>query len=301
VSNPLLARRPRLAYPFTVLTGPNTVRLVAGEDYRYTLSGPDLDRWLPSLLERCQGKETVTCLLALLESAQREAALQVIGQLYGERVFVDGAAADAHAARTYHVVIDGRGELREQMAALLPSPSERGAGGEGRATQPPQGTPSPPTPLPGGEGGILLFCQDRLDYEEALSQQRRCRENRMPLLWASTGALSRAYVGPLFLPDAGPCFGCLFGAFQRLSPAPEIYDALRDHARQGKPIEPTEFPREGLLILQGLILWKLQEAERDDPSPGLYRLHVLERERFEVSTHRVFADPHCPLCGKERP
>jgi bacteriocin biosynthesis cyclodehydratase domain-containing protein len=275
VSNPLLARRPRLAYPFTVLTGPNTVRLVAGEDHRYTLSAPELDRWLPPLLERCRGKETVTDLLAALELSQREAALQVLGQLYGERVLVDGSATDAHAARKYHVVINGQGELRDQMMPLLPAQT-------------------------GNDAALMLFCQDRLDYEEALIQQRRCREHRTPLLWASTGALSRAYVGPLFLPDAGPCFGCLLGSFQRLSPAPEIYDALRDHARQGKPIEPTEFPREGLLILQGLILWKLQEAERDNPSPGLYRLHVLERERFEVSTHRVFADPNCPVCGKEQ-
>jgi hypothetical protein len=211
VSHPLLARRPRLAYPFTVLTGATTVRLVAGEDHRYTLSAPDLDRWLPPLLARCQGKETVNELLRALDSAQREAALQIIGQLYGERVLVDGSAADAHVAGKYHAIIEGQGELRDQIASLLPVRSEHGA-------------------------ALLLFCQDRLDYEEALSQQRRCRAAKMPLLWASTGALSRAYVGPLFLPDAGPCFGCLFGSFQGLSPAPEIYDALREHARQGKPI-----------------------------------------------------------------
>jgi bacteriocin biosynthesis cyclodehydratase domain-containing protein len=280
VSNPLLARRPRLAYPFTVLTGPNTVRLIAGEDHRYTLSAADLDRWLPPLLERFTGTATVTDLLASLEPAQREAALQVIGQLYGERVLVDGSAADAHVARKYRVLIEGQGELRDIQAA---------AQGGGLASE--------SCDLP---ASLLVFCQDRLDYEEALNQQRRCHAEKIPLLWASTGALSRAYVGPLFLPDAGPCFGCLFGSFQRLSPAPEIYDALRDHARQGKPIQPTEFPREGLLILQGLILWKLREAERDDPSPGLYRLHVLERERFELTTHRVFADPDCPVCGEER-
>src|SRR4051794_6435571 len=32
--------RPRLALPFTFLTGPGRVRLVAGEDFRYTLAGP---------------------------------------------------------------------------------------------------------------------------------------------------------------------------------------------------------------------------------------------------------------------
>jgi bacteriocin biosynthesis cyclodehydratase domain-containing protein len=119
------------------------------------------------------------------------------------------------------------------------------------------------------------------------------------MLWASHGALSRAYVSPLFLPDAGPCFGCLLRSFHRLSPAPEIYDALREHARAGRPIEPVDFPREGLLMLQGIVLWKLAQAEVELPPPALYRLHVLEREHFEVSTHRVFIDSLCPECGKE--
>ena len=89
-------------------------------------------------------------------------------------------------------------------------------------------------------------------------------------------------------------------SFQRLSPAPEIYDALREHAQQNKAITPVDFPYEGLLMLQGVLLWKLHEAEREFPGPALYRLHVLEREHFEVSTHRVFIDPLCPECGKER-
>ena len=38
-----MARRPRLALPFTVLASPDSVRLVAGEDFRYTLTGPELD------------------------------------------------------------------------------------------------------------------------------------------------------------------------------------------------------------------------------------------------------------------
>jgi len=280
VADPFLQRRPRLAYPFTILTSPNTVRLVAGEDYRYTLTAPELDRWLPPLLERFLGKETLQTLFAALTPPQRDAALEVIQHLYGERVLVDGSANDAHAAQKYHVVVEGSGGLRELMAGS---------------------NPSPPAPLPQGERGtLLLLCQDRLDYDEALRTSRRCRETMTPLLWASYGAMHRAYVSPLFLPDAGPCFGCLLRSFQRLSPAPEIYDALREHAQQEKAITPVDFPYEGLLMLQGLLLWKLHEAEREFPGPALYRLHVLEREHFEVSTHRVFIDPLCPECGKER-
>src|SRR5207302_70111 len=45
-----LPTRPCLALPFTVLTAQDRVRLVAGEDFRYTLTGPGLETWLPDWL-----------------------------------------------------------------------------------------------------------------------------------------------------------------------------------------------------------------------------------------------------------
>jgi bacteriocin biosynthesis cyclodehydratase domain-containing protein len=149
-----------------------------------------------------------------------------------------------------------------------------------------------------GKEPLIVFCQDSLDYDEALQRNRAYREAKTPWIWVCTGALNRAYVSPLFLPDAGPCFACLLQSFQRLSPAPEMYDALRQHAQAGRPIAAVDFPYEGLLILQGVLAWKLQQAEAEQPDPGLYRLHVLERAHFEVSTHRVFADPTCRECGR---
>jgi hypothetical protein len=281
VTDPWQQRRPRLAYPFSILTGPNTVRLVAGEDLRYTLTASGLEHWLPSLLEQLTGREMLSVVLAALAPEQRASALEIIQRLYGERVLVDGSAADAHAPRKYHILVAGEGELCERIAArFLSLPlAEEGPG----ATS---------NPLP----NLVVLCQDRLDYEQALQHNRRCRAAEMPFLWVSHGALSRAYVSPLFLHDAGPCFSCLLRSFLRLSPAPEIYDALREHARQGKPLQAAEFPHEGLLILEGLILWKLQQAELQTPSPALYRLHVLEREHCEVSTHHVFVDSFCPEC-----
>ncbi len=268
----LLQRRPRLAYSFTILTDKNTVRLVAGEDYRYTLTGPDLDGWLPPLLKLLVGKETIAELLAPLTNVQRQAAIEAFAHLFGERVLVDGAAADAHRARKFRLAIHGQCKLAEWLTNSIPPA--------------------------GGGCEFNIFCQDRLDYEAAIAFNRRCRAANTPFIWVSYAAMNRAYVSPLFLPDAGPCFGCLLRSFERLSPAPELYGALREHSRQGKPIEPAGFPDEGLQILQGLVAWKLNEAERDDPSPALYRLHVLDREHFEVTTHRVFADPFCPECGR---
>ena len=252
------------------------MRLVAGEDYRYTLTAPALDAWLPALLERLQGRDTLAALLAPLAPGHRDAALQIVAHLYGERVLVDGTAADGHFVQKYAVVIEGQGPLFDSLSSAFP-PSLKDVGGQGR---------------------LVVHCQDRLDYEAALDANRRYRAAKVAFLWASFGAMNRAYVSPLFLPDAGPCFSCLLQAFQRLSPAPEIYDALRAQARAQKPIAPVEFPPGGFLILHGLILWKLREAERADPSPALYRLHVLECEHFDVTTHRVFVDPACPECSK---
>ena len=279
MSDSLLERRPRLAYPFTILTSVNVVRLVAGEDFRYTLTAPDLQSWMPALLKRCVGKDTLSVLIADLSPAQRESAVLLMQQLYGERVLVEGSATDAHAAQKYQVLLEGEGALLSDLrtSALFPA-----------APTPTNGTVS---------RSLSIYCQDRLDYEAALNHSRRCRGARMPMLWASCGAMTRAYVSPLFLPDAGPCFGCLLRSFQRLSPAPEIYDALREHARQQQPIEPVDFPAEGLSILRGLVAWKVKQAELEQPSAGLYRLHVLERERFEVATQRVFADVFCPECN----
>jgi bacteriocin biosynthesis cyclodehydratase domain-containing protein len=276
VADPFLSRRLRLAYPFTILTDAGIVRLVAGEDYRYTLTSPELDRWLPAMIAQLTGKEPLARLLEGLDSTQRESALQIVQQLLGERVLVDGAAADAHLARSFRIELQGTGRLRELLEAETTST---------------------------GQAPLVVLCQDRLDYEETLALNRRCREAMTPFLWASYGAMNRAYVSPLFLPDAGPCFGCLLRSFQRLSPAPEIYDALRDHTRRGRSIAATDFPREGLLILQGMVLWKLQQAAAELCDPALYRLHVLERANFEVTTHRVFADPLCAECrpaGKSR-
>ena len=269
-SDPWQHRRPRLAYPFTFLTQPDTVRLIAGEDYRYTLTGPALDGWLPAFLERLAGQDSLETLLAVLPAERRAHALQLVQHLYGERVLVDGPAAAAHLARCHRPRVRGRGPLTSLLSSL-------GAASAGIAD-------------------VIVLCQDTLDYAEALHCNRECRELGVPFLWTSTAALNRGYVSPLFLPDAGPCFACLLRSFQRLSPAPELYDALLEHSRGGGPFRSTEFPPDGLMVLQGLVRWKLIQAGLEHPAAALYRLHVLEVESMEVTTHRVFADPECPDC-----
>ncbi len=268
-------RRPRLAYPFTVLAQPNTVRLVAGEDYRYTLTGAGLERWLPDLLGRCNGGATVASLLDDLAQDQRRDARHVLERLYGERVLVDGPAAAAHAGRRYCWRVSGSGALVERLTRSSNQAVDRDP--------------------------ITIYCQDRLDYAAALATGAAARARREPFLWVSYGPCQRAYISPLFLPDAGPCFACLYRCFQRLSPAPEIYAALLELESAGRSIAPSDFAGEGIDILDALVRWKLAQAEAEQPTAVLYRLHVLERATLEISTHRVFVDPECPGCCGGRP
>jgi bacteriocin biosynthesis cyclodehydratase domain-containing protein len=266
-------RYPRLALPFTILTGRDTVRLVAGEDFRYTLSGPNLESWLPGWLAGLDGRTPLDAALAQLPEAHRDPARQLVDRLYGERVLIDGTAADAHAPIRFRLAPEGSAAWAVDWQLVPADASDASA-----------------RPLP-------ALCQDRLDYDEALRFNRGCLKAGTPWLWASTGPMSRAYVGPLFLPDAGPCLCCLLYHFRRLSPAPELYDALVAHSREGQPITPALLPAPATAIVQQLLLWKTALAEEPSASAALYRLHVLEVATLEVSAHRVFVDPECPECG----
>jgi bacteriocin biosynthesis cyclodehydratase domain-containing protein len=264
-------RRPRLALPFTILTAPDTVRLVAGEDFRYTLTGSGLDAWFAAWLTNLDGRTPLDEALARLPATLRDAAQQTVDRLYGERVLTDGTAHDAHTPAHWRLVPEGGAAWIADWQPAVAEPN------------------SPALPA---------LCQDRLDYDEALRFNQRRRESGTPWLWASTGPMSRAYVSPLFLPDAGPCLGCLLNHFLRLSPVPELYDALASHGRAGGPILPVPFPAPGAAIVRQLLVWKATLAEAPDAPAALYRLHVLEVASLEITSHRVLVDPECPACGR---
>lgn len=262
-------RRPRLALPFTVLTAADTVRLVAGEDFRYTLAGPELDAWLPTWLAGLDGRTPLAAHIQRLPESHRAAARELADRLYGERVLIDGTAADAHQPARYRLAVEGgAGWAVDGWPAAEPAAR----------------------PLP-------ALCQDRLDFHTAIQFNRRNLEAGLPFLWATTGPMARAYVGPLFRTDAGPCLGCLLSHFRRLSPAPDLYDALADHARAGGAVAPVPFPTAGAAIVRQLLVWKADLAAEPDAHPALYRLHVLDAADLEVTSHRVFVDPECPACG----
>lgn len=140
---------------------------------------------------------------------------------------------------------------------------------------------------------VEVFRQDALDYEAAL---RFNRGHDGPWLWVSTGPAQRAYVSPLFLPDAGPCFECLYRHFRGLSPAAEIYDLLVEHARAGGEIRPSTFPASALAVVEAIVAWKREAAALAEAPAALYQLHVVEAASLEVSLHPVLPDPDCPGC-----
>jgi bacteriocin biosynthesis cyclodehydratase domain-containing protein len=266
-----LPRRPRLALPFTILSDRDRGRLVAGEDFRYTLAGPGLESWLPDWLPLLDGRLTLDEALARLDPRHHAAARQLLDHLAGERVLVDGPVEAAHPARRLRLIVEGTGLLRSGLEALAAETGDL----------------------------VRVLCQDRLDVEEALRFNERCLLGAFPWLWVSCAAMSRGYVSPVFLPDAGPCLACLFGHFRRLSPLPELYDELVGHARAGRAIVPVPFPQPAAAILQQLAAWKVELLADDEPAAAVYRLHVLETS-LEVSAHPVLVDPECPACRGRR-
>lgn len=265
-------RRPRLALAYTVLVEPDTVRLVAGEDFRYTLTARGLDTWLPTLLRRLDGTVLLDEAVAALPAERREAARQLVERLASERVLIEGPVEADHPAVAYRLAVEGDGPLAERLRAASAGDKARPA--------------------------LAVFCQDRLDYSAALAFNRACRRRRAPWLWATLGPLHRGYVSPLFLPDAGPCLECLLGHFRRLSPVPELYERLIDHVERGGVVEPVPFPEPCVGILAELVRRKVELAAEPEPPSALYRLHVLEVATLEVTAHRVFVDPECPECGR---
>jgi bacteriocin biosynthesis cyclodehydratase domain-containing protein len=267
-----LPKRLRFAFPFTILTKPDMVRLVAGEEFRYTLRAASLEQWLPQWLTRFEREVEWRPLLDQLPGERHREAWEIIRRLYGERVLLEGTEEHPHALSSLRWAVEGSGGLRERLGATIPTISTDAA-------------------------NAAVFCQDNLDHAATLDFNGRCRQSGIAAwLWVSTGAMGRGYVSPVFRADAGPCLRCLIRNFERLSPAPEIYRHLAEHARAGGKIPPVPFPAPALDLLAALANWKMNSLAQPEPVCGVYRLHVVEIDTMACTPHSVFRDPHCPDC-----
>ena len=270
----VLPKRIRFAFPFAILTQPNTVRLVAGEEFRYTLRSPSLEQWLPGLLNSFVNEVEWLPLLKHLPCERHQEASEILARLYGERVLLEGDGEQSRVSTPVRWVVEGNGKLNDLL----------------RATTPDASTDAVP---------LAVLCQDSLDYAAALDFNRRCRRsNPAGWIWISCGPMSRGFVSSIFRPQTGPCLECLIRNFQRLSSAPEIYEHLIEHSRAGGEIPAVPFPAAALDILVGLARWKIESSTQSEPSVGVYQLHVLEINTMDCTAHRVFRDPHCPDCSQ---
>lgn len=280
-------RRPRLALPFTVVAQPNTVRLVAGEDFRYTFRAERLEDWLPTLLKGCDGRSPVVALLATVPECVQAEAERLLERLYGERILVDGEVAAAAGAFSGRVHVEGAGELAEAF--------RRAVCGEDSAIDCIAGVVCAPA-RNSQRQDLAVLCQECLDYATACTFAVRCRQRHMPALWLSTGAMTRGFVSPLLLPDSGPRLCCIVHHFRRLSPAVDVFDALVAHGEAGRPIANSSLPPFATRMLLNLALWKASVVAEAAVTPALFRLHVLEANSLEVSSYPVVAAGDCPTC-----
>lgn len=255
--------RPRLAPGFTLVADAGLVWLVAGEDVRYRLDPGGESAWLVAALGRCDGARTLEAIVAEVPADKRADARQAITGLYEERVLVDGTPVQAHAP-SVGVTVVGTSRVAELVRAAVPA----------------------------GDA-IELLVQDSLDHAALMTHNAEALAARRRWMWISTGPASRAYVGPLFVPDAGPCAACLLVHFKRLSPAPELYDALLAHT--GDLARAQLSPAFEHAVASHAV-WKLELAARPIGHAALYALHVIEDADRTVTSHVPIADPECAAC-----
>jgi len=271
--NTKVPKRVRFALPFAMLTGPDMVRLVAGEELRYTLRSPALDKWLPGFLKNFDQEVEWRLLLDKLPGEHHQQAAEILDRLYGERALLEADNGDLPLPPRLSWIVEGSGKLYARLQAAMPL-------GTSDAVQ------------------LTVLCQDSLDYAAALDFNRRNRDSGAARwLWVSCGPISRGFVSPVFRLGGGPCLACLLRNFKRLSPAPEIYEHLIEHSNAGGTIPPAPFSDAAVDLLAALARWKMEACSQPEPCAGVYRLHVVEVQTLECMTHRVFRDPHCPDCS----
>ncbi|MBK7995428.1 MAG: hypothetical protein IPK14_19225 [Blastocatellia bacterium] len=267
----ILQKSFKFAFPFTIISKQNIVKLVAGEDYRYTLTGANLDSWLPSLLAKIDGNKLTKEILENFDEPLKEQALAILERLYGERVLIENVVLKIATKENYKLEIFGSGKVFELLQNLAEKDFNKDS-----------------------KNIIKILCQDRLDYQQILTfNQQRLMENSL-FLWVSYGAMTRGFVSPIFFPNIGACLACLISQFKQLSPTPEIYQELIEQAP--KSIKAVNFPDYGVKMLEQLVLWKLSFLQETELPASIYRLHVLEISSLEISSHQVFIAPDCPGC-----
>ncbi|HBH51733.1 MAG TPA: hypothetical protein DDY91_07565 [Planctomycetaceae bacterium] len=281
---------PRLLAGSTVIEDGLVIHLIAGEDFRFTIQAGESTTVVARLLRQCRGDRPWSELTAGLLPHEVELATRVVQRLLSERVVFDGPALPA-PGKPWQIEIEGAGSLAEMarttwQASLSPTLSP------GPATSGPSGARERPPAL------VRVLVQQDLDYARVLEFNRRQLAGAADAwLWVTTGPLARGYVTPVILPRGRPCLECLLRHFRRLSPAPQLYDALsRTGPAGGEFVAADPDPALARILLE-IAHWKLQRLKHEPALSAQYALHVVEAENLETAVHPVWLDPTCPECG----
>src|SRR5689334_22306202 len=97
----------KLSLPFTVIPSKDMVRLIAGEDLRYTLSAKGLEQWLPSLLTKLDGTVPLSIALEQVNNIPKQAAKKLIEGLISERVLVESIVQTTYGPFSLELVGSG--------------------------------------------------------------------------------------------------------------------------------------------------------------------------------------------------
>lgn len=257
------------ALPFTVIADEaGVLRLIAGEDVRYTFRAAEIEIWAPPLLEPLAHGVDEEEALSQLCADERPRAAGLLRRLREERLVVEREPRRPTVERRWRV--HGEGPLADLVRAAAPQID---------APKTDDGAPSL---------GVLV--QRTLDHRAALDFMSA---QRGPWIWVTEGPMARAFVGPVFLPDGGPCLGCLLAASRRLSPSPELYEALLSHADAGGEFTPVDFPTPARAILASILALKAEGLSQVDRPAFVFDLHVLTLSTLEVERHAVAVDVDC--------
>lgn len=260
----------RWAWPFTMIRGQEEIWLIAGEDVRFALRTSHIEPVFQILGRLDSGLDEKE--LSASAPEVRAEVTRLLEQLRSERLLVpvQALAGPLAGGDSLRVEVIGEGGLAGEIRARLPVSGEADA--------------------------VWVFCQDGLDLHAMLEFNTSALARGRRWCWVTSGPAARAYVSPLFLPDAGPCAACLLRHFRQLSPAPEVYDVLLAHGQAQGQFPTAHFPSAGLGVVAALLTWKLSLLEAPAVSSALYRLHVVEDTSLTISSHPVFRDPECPIC-----
>ena len=169
-----------------------------------------------------------------------------VGQLYGERVLVDGPTERAHEPARYATWPSrARGRWPSDWLTRRGRPRHRRPGGCSSSAR-----TGSIMHRPWNATARFLQSGVHLDLGDARADEPGIRQ-------------------PAVLAGDRSLLGLPARAFPPALAGPELYDSLIDHARRGHAIEPAPFPATGVEILSQLVLWKREQLARSDPPSAL--------------------------------